>query len=304
MIPVSPRLFVSSRRLPALRGGALLLAAALALPAASFAGVEVETATREVDAEEGPSTERATLRMDASKLRIDAGGGRGSLLYDAEAGRAWLLDHGDKRYVEVDRSQARALARQAETLQKEVRQRLEGRLSPEQMAAAEEMLSGRLGSAAEEEAEKVRVQQTEGRDTVAGVPCRELEVHRGEERVAELCTATPSEAGIPPESFAALQDAATFMEESVGALAPGEMRQVGVDLLESVKGLDAFPMRARTYEDGALVTESVVERIEQAAVPASAFALPEGYEPMFAVQVRGEGASEPAPERPQRPDRP
>jgi len=285
-----------------------LVAAALALPAASplaaSAGVEVETVTREVDAEEGPRTERATLRMDASKLRIDAGNGRGTLLYDAKAGRAWLLDHRDKRYVEVDRSQARALAQQAQTLQKEVRQRLEGRLSPEQMAAAEDLLGGAVVGKAEEEAAKVRVRQTEGRDTGAGVPCRELEVHRGEERVAELCTAEPSEAGIPRESFAALQDAAVFMEESVGALAPGGVRQVGGDLLESVRDLDRFPMRARTYQDAALVTESVVERIGPAAVPASTFVLPEGYEPMFAIQVRGKGASTERPERPKRPETP
>lgn len=272
-------------RRPLRRALPLLLALALAAPAA--AGVRVEAITRRVDAEEGPRRERATLRIEGSRLRVDAGSGRGSLLYDAEAAKAWLLDHRDKQYVTVDRSQARALAGQARTLQAELRKRLEGRLTPEQMEAAE----GLLGDAARSEAGAVRVRETGGRGEVAGVACREMEVLRGEERVAELCGAGPEEAGLSREAFAVLRDAAAFAEESVGGLAPGGLSEDSLDLIRGAGDLDVVPLRLRAFEDGQLVAESEVQEVVQEALPPDTFALPQGYRPMFAVQVRGQGAS-------------
>lgn len=262
----------------------------LALPAAAAGGVRMEAVTRSVDAEQGARTERTTLRVEGSRLRVDSGDGRGTLLYDAEAGKAWLLDHRDKKYVSVDRSQARALAGQARALQQEVRKRLEGRLSPEQMEAAEDLLGGPPPA----EVDSVRVRDTGGRGEVAGVACKELEVLRGEERVAELCGAEPGAAGLPPEAFAVVRDAAAFAEESVGGLAPG-MGQVGMDLIQGAQDLDVVPMRVRAYEDGALVTESEVQEVVREDLPADVFALPEGYRSMFAVQIRGEGGDVSAP---------
>lgn len=272
------------------RGALVLVLLALASPAAASAGVRMEAVTRSVDPGEGPRTERTTLRVEGSRLRVDSGNGRGTLLYDADSGKAWLLDHREKRYVSVDRSQARALASQARTLQEEVRKRLEGRLSPEQMKAAEELMGGPPPAAAD-----VRVRETGGRAEVAGVPCREMEVLRGEERVAELCGAEPSAAGLPPEAFAVVRDAAAFAEESIGGLAPGGVRQGGLDLLQSARDLDVLPMRVRAYEDGRLQAESEVREVVREALPADTFALPEGYRPMFAVQVRGRGASDAEP---------
>ncbi|MDX1649925.1 MAG: hypothetical protein R3263_08740, partial [Myxococcota bacterium] len=247
-----------------------LLVGALAAPA--FAGVRLEAVTRRVDAQEGPQRERTTLRVEGSRLRVDSGDGRGTLLYDAGTAKAWLLDHRDKQYVSVDRSQARALANQARTLQTELRKRLEGRLSPAQLVAAE----GLLGDVSRAEAEAVRVRETGGRGEVAGVACREMEVLRGEERVAELCGAAPEAAGLPPEAFAVLRDAAAFAEESVGGLAPGGISESGLDLIRGAGNLDVLPLRVRAFEDGQLVAESEVQQVVQEAMPPDTFALPDG----------------------------
>lgn len=286
----SARTALRSRR--AARRSACVLALWIAWPAAASAGVRMDAVTRRVDTRQGAATENATLRLEGSRLRIDAGDGRGTLIYDADSGTAWLLDHRKQSYVEVDRSQAQALARQAGRLQQEMRQRLEGRLTPEQMKAAEAMMGDYLGQESDVAAgPPVRVRATDTRDRVADVPCRELELLRGEERVAELCAADPAAAGLSPASFAVLQDAAAFLDESVGQLAPGA-RQAGTDLLRGIRDLDGFPMRARAFEDGALVAESRIEKVQKEPVPASVFAVPDGYRPMFKVQVRGEGGGQ------------
>lgn len=288
-----PRRATSSLRGAARRrGGAgglvLLLVMGPGLPGAPAAagegeGVRVEAVTQRLDAEGGVRRVRTTLRMEGARLRADAGDGRGSLLYDADAGKAWLLDHREKRYVSVDRSRALALARQAQELRREMRQHLEGRLSPEQMAAAE----ARLGVAAEQTSGSLRVRETGASDRVAGIACRELEVLEGEERVAELCGAEPDAAGLPPESFDAMREVARFAEETVGSLAPGDLGRHGLALLQGAQDLDVVPLRVRAYQQGELASETQVEQVIREPMPPQAFRLPEGYRAMFQVQVRG-----------------
>ena len=87
------------------RPTALALAIALAAGAAG-AGTELATQTLRADGE----VQKGLAYLDGKRLRIDARDGRRAVVYRADRGVLWVIDHKKKSYLEVEQPTADALA--------------------------------------------------------------------------------------------------------------------------------------------------------------------------------------------------
>jgi hypothetical protein len=266
-------------------GGAATALAASFGAAEAVAGTRVATETHVVgkgSTGQAPArTEHASAWIDGRRLRVDANGGKSTVIYRGDEDSAFLLDHAEKTYVKVDRGTTVAVSRKVEEANREMRERLAG-LPPEQRAAMEKLLDGTLGPAPDA-TPPVSVRSTGERDLVEGIPCDESEVVREGQRVALVCTASFQAAGVSAATFDVVRELAVFLRESVASLAPGTMRQEGLDALEGVDRLQGVPLRVRAYEKGRLQSETVVKEIAEEAVPAARFDVPAGYRGGFSI---------------------
>lgn len=252
------------------RGAALVLGGLLAAGSA-LAGTEVRTETRESERPDRVRPGRALF--DGPRLRVETDDGRRTIIYRADRGRAWVLDHKRKTYIEVEKPTADAVARQA-------REYLDA-LPPEQGEA----LARTLG-AGTEAARGVEVRETDTVDEVGGISCRVVQVHSGAERLADVCRATYSDAGVDPASFSGVRDLQALLGGSLAAFIPRDSRDEGLAALESFAELDGVPLRVRAYKDGQVDSTTVVKSIRSAPLPSSSFEVPDGYRPKISINIR------------------
>lgn len=268
----------------------LVAALAAAAPPAE-AGTVLVTATRELaEPGEPPRTGRALL--DGRRLRIDTREGERSIVYRGDRGLVWLIDHAKARYVEIDRPTPEMVAGEA-------RRRLE-ELPPDERAAARQALEDAKAAgdpAAGGAADGLRglaLRETGESDRVEGIPCRELAVLREGARIAELCRADYAEAGVSPESFAAVREVQALLRDSAAALLAGESGDPGLAALASFGDLEGVPLRVRVFEQGEPTSETRVTGIESRPLDAADFEIPEGYRPRVTIRIRGEGGGDAA----------
>ncbi len=246
----------------------LVLALLLAGPAA-LAGTEIATATR--DAGDDATPEKGRVLFDGRLLRVDAGPRR-SIVYRGDKGLVWIIDHKRKRYLELQQPSPELVAQQA-------RARLEA-LDDDERAAARETAEAIAEGA-------FRVRDTGETERLLGIPCREISVDRNGERLADLCKAGFSEAGIPPENLQALRELQVLLDESLAAaLAQDPENAQLAAALASVIELDGLPLRVRAYKKGRLRSETLVTRVAERSLPDGEFGIPEGYRAKIRIQIR------------------
>ena len=254
-----------------MKASLLAMAAALALAAGpAWAGTEVDTVTRKLDGRKRLSK----AYFDGERLRVDTSDGRRAIIFRGDTGVIWVIDHKKQNYIEVEKPTADALAGQAQA-------QLDA-LPPEKRSQAE------LGAAV---ARGIEVRETQRTGKILGVPCKEVQLVSGSMRIADVCQASYADAGVDPATFAAVRDLQELLGGSLSALLPKETREEGMAALESFARLEGVPMRVRTYEEGALDTETVVTRLEKKPIPKGTFALPKGYAPKFSINIRNPSAN-------------
>ncbi len=234
---------------------------------------------------DGKVLDRTVLRADGDRLRIDADEGRTSIVYLADRALIWMLDHEERSYVEVDPQTTTKVTRQLSRIEREMRARL-ATLPAKQRAAAERLLDRTLGPEQATERPEVVLVPTGGRERIDDFPCREFDLLRGGTKVADLCKAEFSEAGVDPASLASVQRLAAFLGEAVRSIAPSGMQGRGLDALDSFTRLDGIPMRVRAYEKGVPVRQSIVTELATPNFADADFALPEGYARKLGIKVR------------------
>ena len=271
--------------------GCVGLVGALGVAQVAGAGTFVATETRKLGTE-SPSVQRAQVRIDADRMRVETDGSANAVIYRGDRDLVWLLNHQEKTFLQVDRGTTAAIARNLDAANEAIRERTQG-LPPEQRQALERMLDGTLGAPPSAKP-AVTTRVTDRRDLVEGVPCTEVEVMQGAERVAEACVARFQDAGVSAATFAVVRDLAAFLCESVSSMAPKALQQDGMEALDSFQQIDGVPMRVRAYEKGEAATETVVKRIEEQGFAAADFEVPEGYRGGFSLGGGGAAADPPA----------
>jgi hypothetical protein len=228
------------------------------------AGTEVETETRKASGEVSPGY----ALFDGRRVRVDTSSGRRAFIYRGDEGLIWLVDHKNKTYLQVARPSATGLAAAARS-----------QLDEEQRAAVD------VAAGVDP---KLEIRDTETRSAVTGVPCDELQIYQGGRRVADLCRASYSDAGVSRESFAGVGEVQELVQGALAAFLGNDDRSEALAALESFGRLKGVPMRVRAYGSDGLESETVVTKIKRKALPNSAFELPQGYQAKLTINIRGE----------------
>lgn len=254
-------------------------AAALLVAGPSFAGLDVKTRTVGDGQESGSSR----MRTQGDWLRIDtvappSGQGETSMVFNAEDEVLYIVRHGDRSYVEINKEFARALGEKMAAAQEMMQAQLE-KMPPQQRAMMEKMMkSGAMPFPKPGETKKrdpLDARATGESDTVDGTPCSIFALSRGGTSRGDVCVASWSAAGVSAADIEVVKKLGSFqarMTESFAGTVPGAEQPF--ELLERV---DGFPLRTRREQDGKVTSETFFEDIQQVEVPAKVFEIPAGY---------------------------
>lgn len=245
------------------------------------AGIDVQART--VTAGEEDQTSR--MRIEGKQLRLDtprppSGQGKTSMVFDGTKKILRVVRHGDRSYVEIDESSARALAARVSEAQEKMRAHLD-KLPAAQRETLEKMMkSGALPlPGSEKDAEPppaLHATPTGETETIDGKSCEVFELRRGDEKKGSACVASWDTVGIEAADLTVLSDLSEFQSQLSEAMGPSAISREGpFELLETIEG---FPLRTRAVRGDAMVSETFFEEVRKTPLEEAVFAVPDGYQ--------------------------
>ena len=211
------------------------------------------------------------------------GGGQadaGTMVFNGTRNEMTAIDHASKQYFVIDETALQGMASQMGDAMRQMQAAL-AELPPEQRAMAEQMMKQRMGAmgASMDEAPKPEIVRTGNDESVNGYDCEIYEVREGGQRTNELCVAAWSEIEGGDEFAGGMKRMAGFFEkmQETFAEAGANVMRGSDNVLAHLEEMDGFPVRARTYEDGALVDETAILSSESRSLDSTIFAPPADY---------------------------
>jgi hypothetical protein len=250
-------------RFPAHAVAAAVLAAAL--PAAAEDLTIVSKVTRD-----GAAPGTATSYLSSTHARVVQPDG-GEAIVDLGTGSITVIDGRKKEYFVVTRQDMEQMKSRLQALTN----------SPEMQRAQEQMknlppeiqkrMQGMMGGAG-----GFDVQKTGTTRKIAGYTCENWVVSLGQFSKTEQCMT--SELPIPAPTWAAYRDFAEGMQGMMAAMGP--MGKGMADVAAKMKEMRGFPLAVTTSASmmgRSMNSTTEVVEVKKGAIPASAWAIPEGY---------------------------
>jgi hypothetical protein len=229
--------------------GAALLAALAAGPASAGVVLKGQIANLKED-----TTSQITMLVDASRLRINTQGGEMDssmiLLIDGDDYQMIMLDNRRKEYRVMDRETIAEMDKKVSSAMAQMEEQFK-KMTPEQRAMMEKMMGKKLGQmmgGGAPEPPPMTYRET-GSGAVHGRACKKYDVLRGDEKVSELCAASPQSLELGSQEMALLDRMRVVFEDMTKSLRqlPGAGRfQVNF----GGKHIDGFPIEQVMYTDG------------------------------------------------------
>ncbi|MEN3974177.1 hypothetical protein [Emcibacter sp. SYSU 3D8] len=274
----------------------VLLLPLAAFPAAAHAGVVIDMETRDVAS---GSTTTAQMSVDGKFVRTQVrengrggqkSGGMSEMIYHpAAAGRGpemIIISHDEKAYRVMDEQTFKRLGSmmsgQAGAANSAMAEAMK-RLTPEQRAAVmQRMPPGAMPGAPAPSTREIRA--TGRTDKVDGIACKIWEKWEAGAKTAEYCAAGASAFPYGTRVMPAFLDMSAFMKRMFESM-PAASRAAD-DSMALLKEIDGVPVRTRTFDNGALESESTFKGAREQALEASFFQPPAGYKKLDVMSGR------------------
>jgi len=242
------------------------------LPAACFAGIMIEVATR------GPGDSKketiSTMRAELDRLSVRNEGMWGIFRSDKQV--MWLVTPKEGKYTEVSAADMKQLDEQLSGAMADVQKQLAS-LPPEQRAMAEKAMGSKLPGQSEEAATEspapLSYKATGKTQKINKHLCKSYDLMQGDKKVCEAWLADWKEFGLRLEDFKVFGDFAAFTSSLTGPLA----KQLGTGFEQTFtkEYVPGLPIRTITQTaSGPFVTE--IKKIEKQEIAASEFEPPTG----------------------------
>ena len=193
----------------------------------------------------------------------DAGGGF-SILRDQ---KLYVVEPKQKSFRVIDKAAVERMGQHLAALHDQMQARL-AKMPPEQRAAMEQMMQGRMPGA---ETVKPEVRETSRSEKVGGHACKIWEILRGTEKEQELCVAAPGALPGGDELFAALKQMAA-LTEGLGSNYSGRD-----SYLAEVQRIGGVPILTREFQGGKATEETRLVTVRSESVAAERFQVPAGF---------------------------
>jgi hypothetical protein len=227
------------------------------------------------------SVEGLRLRMD---LPADPNGSN-SMIFLGDEDRLLALNHSDKTYFELDEETLSGLGDQLGGAMEQAMAALQEQLKnvpPEQREMVERMMKEQMPKMAQAGAAPIseaEIRRTSERGSAAGVTCTDYELWRDGNREQVFCVAEWSKVPEAHQAMEAMNALADFYSRVMASFQQklGGQFAMPANPFGELEKLGGLPVRVRQYEDGALVSESVLQSIVSAPVERSLLSAPAGY---------------------------
>src|SRR3972149_3617041 len=252
----------------------------------SFAGIAQAGAVFRIEVEDlaaGGKVEITEMKIEGNRMRTDSGGeDPTSMIFLGDTDEMYVIDHGEKTYLLVDRQTMEAMANQMNEAMKQMEQAL-ANVPPEQREMMERMMKERMGSmpSTSPPAEPV-VRSLGERESVNGVACEWKEVTRNEvvDLKACVCGWTDMAGGDELRQMALeMKDFVSTLLDSFSSLASsaGFGSSLAENPMSSMENLGGFPLISEDFDGGTLARRSRFQSVDEVAISDDEFRPPSGY---------------------------
>ncbi len=243
----------------------------LAVAGAASAGVYLETTYSRPG--EGSGAEVQRMWFDGGRFRSEQDGGAQAQIFRDQT--LYALDPAKKQYMKVDRKMLDTAGSKLAEARKLMDSQL-GNLSPEQRRAMEQAMGKIPGLGAAAAAPPVRtVRATSRTESAAGRDCKVWEVLEDGSKVEEVCAAPVASLDGGGEVLATMKEVIAMTESFTRSIGADTMR--GAAAWTELDKIDGIPVIARTFENGALASETTLTAFRKESPPAGAFEVPDDY---------------------------
>jgi hypothetical protein len=244
----------------------ILASGALLFVTTAFAGVRIETISRDIKTQV-PSGAAQVVQAQDGKIRVSTGKSDGMILKNATI---YIIDDKRKAYREMDKATMQRTMDQAGAQMAQMQEQLKN-MPPAQRAQIEKMMGANMPGAGEKAVYESK--DTGKSDTVEGRRCRVWNLLKNGKVHEELCV-------VPFSSLPGKEDMQKTFKEMAAAFEGLSKSVPGVG--ESAKARNAingYPVRMRSFDDAgnARGTEQVLTSWAEESIPASTFDVPAGY---------------------------
>lgn len=242
------------------------------------AGTVLETEARGLGSDPLP-TRRGVVSLEPDRMRLDVPEVSSVVIYRGDLDLVWIVDHRDRSFVRIDRATMDELSRRMADAKAELRARLAE--MPPELRAAMARVMGRAADPKADQDRPIRVQETGKTERLNDVACAEVELRRGEEKIATACTADWESVAVEPESFRPIREIGSFLHRplSVAPVFPDQsVRLDELDALDAIGRLEGVPLRIRVFEAGVAIREIRITSIERKDFAGETFEIPAGYQ--------------------------
>jgi hypothetical protein len=218
----------------------------------------------------GGQTTQSRMQLDRTHVRAEVRdqGQQMAVIYDSGAQVMRLLDLRNRTYKEMTQKDMQQIGGALAQVQEQLKN-----LPPEQRKMMEEMMKGRGGMPGMPGAAPARITyKRTGSSKVGQWACTTYDGFRGSEKVAEICAAE-SGFDLTPADFQVVQQLAQFMT----SIAPQQMEQIATYGTVDSQGFAGFPVRRVMFRNGKPESTSELAQLSREAIPASTFAIPDGF---------------------------
>jgi len=264
------------------RVASCVFAGAFLLSAVASAGY-VYTMHEGASGEEGAG---ASVRIlaDGGKVKFsNLGDVSADMVYDAKRNAMTMIDHREKRYMEIDQATVRRISEQIKRAMEQYEQALAS-APPAQREMMERMMKERMPQlGAAERVEEVEVRETDETKEVGGYEARLFEVAEDGRKARELWVAPWSSVPGSEDVAEAFEGMSSLFGEMVRSFSEGPLgglfaRGMESSWLAELKSVAGFPVLTREFDGaGQLVSETKLGAVEQREFDGSEFEPPEGY---------------------------
>jgi Domain of unknown function (DUF4412) len=248
----------------------LFTACTALLATGAFAGVRVETVTRDIKTK-APDGAVQTVLVQDGKMRTNTGRSGSMIIKNSTI---YIINDQQKSYREMDKAQMQQMAGQASAAMAQMQERMKN-MSPEQRAMMEKMMGGKVpgGMGTPGTADTWESKDTGKSDTVEGRKCRLWTLSRNGKLFEELCV-------VPFSSLPGKEDFEKTFKELAEAFS--EMTKGMPNADEAVKArtaINGYPVRTRPYDASGKLrgTENVLTKWAEESIDAATFDVPKGY---------------------------
>lgn len=230
---------------------------------------------------QGGEVEKSVVAVAISnkKVKMKMEGESNYFVFRGDKQLIWIVDMNDKQYIQIDKNTIENLKQSINPAIQKMRERIEN-LPEAQRQMAEKMMQQRMKEMGMKEAAKLTYEPTNQKKSINDYTCTKLEVYRNSEKIEDLWITKWDNIQYGEElktSLNAISEFAKSLQDAFRDYPFIGFVQTPLSYDKDAE-LDGIPISAVHYENGEVVSTSVLEEIESKTLAEVIFLPPENYQ--------------------------